>query len=400
MRSAAEGAETSPAADARRGVLLVTRNFPPLVGGMERYNQRVFEQLGRAFAPALCGPDGAERYLPPGTPVSSAPIRPLPLFLVRTLFSAFAMARRVRPDAIIAGSGLTAPVAWLAGRLLGIPVLVFLYGLDLVVANAWYQALWLPVIRACDGFLVISQYTHSLALEKGVAAERMRIVHPGVDMPAPDDGRFDFRGQYGLDDRPIIVSVGRLTRRKGLIEFIEQSLPAIMRENPRAVLVVVGGEPVDALAGNRGGVTEAGREAAKQLGLESNVMFLGNVPDAAVRAAYRESRVHVFPVREIPGDIEGFGIVALEAASHGIPTVAFAVGGVPDAVGPDRSGQLIPPGDYAAMSRAIASYLATPATGAERDSCIRFAREFTWDRIGVTLTESVSEFMKPGTALE
>jgi phosphatidylinositol alpha-1,6-mannosyltransferase len=304
----------------------------------------------------------------------------------------------VRPDAIIAGSGLTAPVAWLVGRLLDIPVLVFLYGLDLVVANAWYQALWLPVIRACDGYLVISEYTRSLAVGKGMTAERMRMVHPGVDMPDADDGSFDFRREYGIDDRPIIVSVGRLTRRKGLIEFIQQSLPAIVRANPRAVLVVIGGEPIDALAGNRGGVTDAGREAAKALGLESNVMFLGNVSDAAVRAAYRESRVHVFPVREIPGDIEGFGIVALEAASHGVPTVAFAVGGVPDAVGPGRSGQLIPAGDYAAMSGAIMEYLATPATAAERESCIGFAREFTWDRIGVTLTKSVSEFMKPRAA--
>ncbi len=387
-------------ADARRGVLLVTRNFPPLVGGMERYNQRVFEQLGRTFAPALCGPAGCETYLQADTPVSSAPIRPLPLFLVRTFSAALTMARRRRPDAIIAGSGLTAPIAWLVGRLLGIPVLVFLYGLDIVVANVWYQWLWLPVIRACDGFLVISEYTRSLAVGKGMAPERMRMVHPGVDMPGAGDDTFDFRGEYGLGDRPIIVSVGRLTRRKGLIEFIEHSLPAIVREHPRVALVVVGGEPVDALAGNRGGVTEAGREAAKALGLESNVMFLGNVPDAAVRAAYRESRVHVFPVREIPGDIEGFGIVALEAASHGVPTVAFAVGGVPDAVGPGRSGQLIAPGDYAAMSRAITDYIGTPASVAERESCIGFAREFTWDRIGVALTTSVSEFMKPRAAFQ
>lgn len=393
MTSTTGDTRTSPAR-ARRKVLLVTRNFPPLVGGMERYNERIFEQLGRSFETSLAGPQGADAYLSPDIPVGAAPIRPLPFFLMRILCVGLAMARRLRPNVIIAGSGLTAPIAWLIGRLFGARVLVFLYGLDLVVANAWYQAIWLPLIRACDGFLPISEYTRSLAVAKGISAHRMRIVRPGVDMPNADDRSIDIRGQYDLGDRPIILSVGRLTRRKGLIEFINESLPAIVRACPRVVLLVIGGDPADALSGNRGGVTEGSREAAKALGLEVNLRLLGNVPDAAVRAAYQASRVHVFPVREIPGDIEGFGIVALEAASHGVPTVAFAVGGVPDAVDPRRSGRLVAAGDYADMSMAVIGYLQRPATASERESCIGFAEEFAWDRIGVTLTRSVEELTK------
>jgi phosphatidylinositol alpha-1,6-mannosyltransferase len=384
------------AGKSRSKVLLITRNFPPLVGGMERFNQRVFEQLSLTFDTALCGPAGCEAYVAPGIPVSAMRIKPLALFMVSMLRAALRMARKFRPDVIVAGSGLTAPIGLLAGRLFGIPVVVFLYGLDLIVSNRWYQSLWLPAIRACDGFLAISQYTRSLAIAKGISEARLRIVHPGVDLPVTRaDGATAFRSEFGLGERPIILSVGRLTRRKGLIEFITTSLPDIVRAVPDTRLVVIGGEPMDALAGNRGGVTEGARAAALELGLQDNLLLLGSRPDATVQAAYNASQVHVFPVRDIPGDVEGFGIVALEAAINGVPTVAFAVGGVPDAVDTARSGRLIAADDYSAMSAAIVDYLRSPLDSSARASCIDFAKEFAWDRVGITLTRSISEFMPP-----
>jgi phosphatidylinositol alpha-1,6-mannosyltransferase len=391
----ASGGEGNSAVEAsRRTVLLVTRNFPPLLGGMERFNQRVLEQLSRSFRTAICGPRGCEAYLAPDVPVSTASIKPLAAFMTAMCVKTMRMVRRIRPDVIIAGSGLTAPVALLAGRVFGVPVIVFLYGLDLVVSNRWYQMFWLPAIRACDGFLAISQYTKSLALSKGISEERLRIVHPGVDIPPVDaQAASRFRSEFGLGERPIILSVGRLTRRKGLIEFIENSMPDIVRAFPDAVLVVVGGEPADALAGNRGGVTEDARLAAARLGLQDNLLLLGSLSDAAVQAAYRASQVHVFPVRDLPGDIEGFGIVALEAAINGVPTVAFAVGGVPDAVDPKRSGRLIAPDDYTAMSTAVKDYLGSTGSAQNRTACIEFAKEFAWDRIGIILEKSVGELI-------
>ncbi len=93
--------------------------------------------------------------------------------------------------------------------------------------------------------------------------------------------------------------------------------------------------------------------------------------------------MHVFPVIEIPGDVEGFGMVAIEAASQGVPTVAFRVGGIPDAIADGVSGRLIAPGDYAALSDAIGQYLApSDDRAALRDACIAHARAFDWRVIG------------------
>lgn len=379
----------------RRKVLLITRNLPPLVGGMERFNERVVAQLSRHFEVAVCGPEDCEKFLPMGTKVATSPVRPLSMFLIRTAFSSLRMARRFRPDVVIAGSGLTAPLALLVARRRKVRALVFLYGLDLVVPSILYQSLWLAAIRRCDGYLPISRHTRELAIAKGASADRMEIVNPGVD---PDLGGIsdgaNFRASHELRNRPVLLSVGRLTRRKGLVEFVENCMPAIVSRYPDVALVVIGGEPSNALAGNRGGVTAQVRAVAKSLHIERNVCLLGSVADDSVRAAYHASQVHVFPVLDIPGDVEGFGIVALEAAAAGVPTVAFSVGGVPDAIEHGVSGALVETGNYQALTNAILSCLEPMESGARdvrQGACKKFARNFEWGTIGERMNRAVSK---------
>ncbi|MCK9539215.1 MAG: glycosyltransferase family 4 protein [Dokdonella sp.] len=359
---------------------------------MERFNQHVVTQLSRQYDISVCGPAGCDAFLPDNAVVASVRLGSVPGFLIRALWTSLRLVRRQRPDVVIAGSGLMAPVAWIVARWTGVRALVFLYGLDLAVPNFWYQRFWLPAIRACDGYLPISRFTHALAIDKGLAADVMEIVHPGVDSRTDNDSApGNFRENYRLGDRPILLSVGRLTRRKGLVEFVRHCLPLIVAKQPDIVLVVAGGEPRDALHASAGNVSEDVRKLAAELGMEGNILLLGKVSDDVVWAAFRASQVHVFPVQQVRGDIEGFGIVALEAASAGVPTVAFAVGGVPDAVGEGVSGLLIEPGNYREMAVAVLRTLAIhDPDGHLRAGCIRFARQFSWDNIGVRLNLAVS----------
>ena len=188
-----------------------------------------------------------------------------------------------------------------------------------------------------------------------------------------------FRTVHGLGNGPLLLSIGRLSARKGLLEFVRESLPRIVKASPKAVLLIVGGAPSDALH-SRAQDPNAIQEAAARAGIATSIRFLGQIGDDELGAAYRAASVHVFPVIDIPGDPEGFGMVAVEAAAHGLPTAAFANGGVIDAVAEGVSGRLVKGGDYAALADAVLELLAHD--GALAGSCRAFAKRFEWSAFG------------------
>lgn len=363
--------------------LLITRNFPPLTGGMERLNAHLLCELAPDWQPALCGPAGSGAFVERGVPVVEHAIRPLASFLLRTLGSALAFARRRRPRCVIGGSGLVAPLVWLVARSGRARAVLYLHGLDLVAAHRIYQAVWVPLMRRADLVLVNSANTRRLAIERGIRAERVIVLHPGTDVPGADrDARDAERARRGWGERPLLLSVGRFTRRKGLAEFVEQALPRIVAQHRDLLLVVIGEEAVDALSGSGGGERERILAAAARSGVESNLVLLGRCGEEDLRAAYRAADCHVFPVLDLPGDVEGFGMVALEAAAHGVPTVAFAVGGVPDAVRDGLTGRLVEATDYAQFAQATLDVLATAGADRWQAPCVAFASEKSWPRFG------------------
>ncbi|TAM59931.1 MAG: glycosyltransferase family 1 protein [Rhodanobacter sp.] len=366
--------------------LLVTRNFPPLLGGMEKVNQRLLEALQPAWRTALCGPAGCAAYVEPQTEVKQSRVKPLPAFLAATLWRAVRLAWRRKPEWIIAGSGLTAPVAWLAGRCAGSKVAVYLHGLDIVAPSRVYQWLWLPFIRRCDIALVNSANTARLAKSRGVRPGKLHVLHPGTDLPTLDAVvARDFRERLGFGQRPLLLSVGRLTERKGLAEFVTKALPAIVSRYPDALLVVIGDEASDALHARAGSERERILAAARIASVEQNVHFLGRCDEATLGAAYQASDLHIFPVLELPGDVEGFGMVALEAAAHGLPTIAFAVGGVPDAVDDGHTGTLVEPGNYGDLGAAVIRQFSQAHDGATITACREFATAKAWPVFGERL---------------
>ena len=378
------------AMDKRPLALLVTRNFPPLLGGMEKVNQHLLAALAANWRVALCGPRGCRMFAPMGALVRETAIRPLPAFLSLTTVKALALTLWRRPQLVVAGSGLTAPVAWLAARVVGAKAAVYLHGLDIIAPNRIYQLLWLPFIRGCDLVLVNSANTAKLAKEHGVAAERIAILHPGTEIPEIDPtAGMKFRSIHGLEQRPVLLSVGRLTRRKGLAEFVTQALPRIAARRSDLLLMVIGDEAVDALHGANGSERQRILQAAADAGVEHNLRFIGRLEEDALRDAYQGADCHVFPVLDLPGDVEGFGMVALESAAHGLPTVAFDVGGVGDAVAGDSSGLLVEVGNYQMFSVAVDAVLDQTGGGMDAKSCREFAKDKSWDRFGERLRQLV-----------
>lgn len=403
----------------RLRILLVTRNLPPLVGGMERLNWHMADELSKTAEVRVIGPSGSAAMAPAGVIVRETLLQPLWKFLQRAWVLARHEARAWKPDIVLAGSGLTAPIVRSAARLCGAKTCVYVHGLDVAVRHPVYRAIWLRAIRGADRVIANSHATAKLCRSIGVNPARIAIVHPGVDVPAeaadrvergrepsslrePGSGIYasglvasmsaaQFRQAHGLGDRPLLLSVGRLSTRKGLREFVSHALPRIIAAQPETMLLVVGDAPRQALRAEAQ-TPESIRIAAEAAGVGAQLLFLGVITDyVELSAIYRASDVHVFPVRDIPGDPEGFGMVAVEAAAHGLPSVAFATGGIVDAVAEGRSGHLVPPGDYAALSDATIASLAESES--LRSSCIEFARRFAWPEFGMRLQHHLHSMM-------
>lgn len=353
---------------------------------MERLNHRLHRELSREFDVTLCGPRGADRYLEEDEAFYGCPATPVGAFLACAQFKFPAVALARAPDLIFAGSGLTSLCARTARALTGAPYLTYVHGLDVVTDHPLYRRLFFPAIRSADAVIANSGNTRSLALAAGVSVSRIEVLHPGTDLPgnAIQDQRRAFRDRIGLPGRKLMLSVGRLTPRKGLLEFVERSLPAIVRLLPEVVLVVIGGEARDSAGGGGVGMRDRVEDGARRAGVSDHLLMLGTVDESALAEAYRGSDVLVFPVLDLPGDVEGFGMVAIEAAAHGLPTVAFAVGGVPDAVAEGRSGRLVSQGDYSAFANAIVQVL-RGETDISTSSCVAFAEKFSWMHFGERL---------------
>lgn len=371
--------------------LLITRNLPPLLGGMERLNLHMAEALAAQGVLTVIGPTGCREYLSRSATVIEVPPRPLWRFLLGSVGAAWKQ-RRNDFDVVVAGSGLTALQSRLVARRSGARSVVYVHGLDLTTRNLLYRMLWRPALRKHDRALANSANTADIAARLGVARGRVSVLHPGVELPDPSraDG-VAFRERFDLGSGPLLLSVGRMTRRKGLIEFVQHSFPSVLERHPDARLVVIGDEAPDALQGSGRGSTDRIRTAGAEKGLLEAIRFLGTCDDPTLSAAYFAASVHVFPVREVPGDIEGFGMVAMEAAAHGLPTVAFAVGGVPDAVAHERTGLLVPPGEYGRFADAVCRFLEPGSRDEMKTSAMEVARAFAWSRFGSRLRAILDE---------
>lgn len=374
-----------------RRITILSRNLPPLRGGMERLGQLMIEALQHDYACHVIGPPGATAHLPETVTVEECrAAAALPYLLETGLRVLYAALRRPRPAFVLAASGLTAPLAWLYARLARCPYVVVVHGLDIVADSRVYQSVFVPRLHAAARVVVNSRNTARLAREHGVSDAALRIVHPGIAWPAELPAAEDFRTRHGLGDGPILLAVGRLTARKGVAEFIAECLPHLLAAHPGLHFVVIGGEARQAI--RRETSTRAQIERALGGGaLAAAVRLLGDVDDAELGRAYMTADLHVFPLLDVPGDVEGFGMVAAEAAAHGLLTVAFATGGVVDAVEEGVTGTLAPPGDHGALTARILALLPQARAVERRRACRESARRFAAEAYGRALCAALAD---------
>ncbi|ARF80717.1 glycosyltransferase family 4 protein [Kitasatospora aureofaciens] len=338
--------------------LIVTNDFPPRPGGIQAFvhNMAVRQPAGSVVVYASTWRDGTEvRRFDAEQPFPV--IRDRTKVMVptpRVTRRAAEILRAEKCESVWFGAaaplGLMAPALRRAGagRLLGMT-----HGHE----AAWAQ---LPGSRqllrrigaGTDVLTYLGEYTRSrIAAAVGPrAAGRMVQLPPGVDESTfhPASGGAEVRRRLGLADRPVVVCVSRLVPRKGQDTLIE-AMPQILADVPDAVLLIVGGGPYRADL----------EKLADARGVRASVRFTGSVPWEELPAHYGAGDVFAMPCRTRRGglDVEGLGIVYLEASATGLPVVAGDSGGAPDAVLEGETGYVVPGGSAEAAAERIVRLL-------------------------------------------
>jgi phosphatidyl-myo-inositol dimannoside synthase len=340
-------------------VLIVTNDFPPRIGGIQSFVHALALRLPAGqvvvYAPAWDGAAEFDRRQP--FPVLRHPTSlMLPVPAVRD--RAVRILTEHGCDAVMFGAA--APLGLLA------PALRQAGARRVVALTHGHEAGWaaLPVARrllrrigdSVDVVTYLGEYfrgrlAHALSPD---AASRMARLAPGVDlgMFRPEAGGAVMRDRLGVGARPVVICVSRLVPRKGQDTLI-RAWPAVRRAVGDPVLLLVGIGPAE----------RRFRGLASRLGVAGSVRFAGHVPQPDLPAYYDAADVFAMPCRTRRAglDVEGLGLVYLEASAAGLPVIAGDSGGAPDAVLNGETGYVVPGRDVAALAGRLSQLLGDPA---------------------------------------
>ncbi|HTW00878.1 MAG TPA: glycosyltransferase family 4 protein [Streptosporangiaceae bacterium] len=372
-------------------VLIVTNDFPPRRGGIQSFVHALASRMppGSAvvYAPAWEGAAEFDARQP--FPVVRHPtslMLPVPSVARR----AAGILREHGCDTVLFGAaaplGLLAPSLRRAGARRS------------VALTHGHEAGWaaLPGARSLlrrignevDVLTYLAEYFR-VRLARALSAEaagRMVRLAPGVD-PAefrPGAGGEEVRKRLGLGDRPVVVCVSRMVPRKGQDTLI-RAWPRVLARMERAR---PGTDPLLMLVGDGPYRADLDR-LAEQTGVSRSVLFTGPVPPADLPAYYDAGNVFAMPCRTRRGglDVEGLGIVYLEASASGLPVVGGDSGGAPDAILHGETGYVVPGRDAPAAADQIVRLLADPAGAAAmgEKGIAWIDREWRWELIAERL---------------
>ncbi|MEX2447945.1 MAG: glycosyltransferase family 4 protein [Solirubrobacterales bacterium] len=357
-------------------VLLVTPDFPPEKGGIQILLGRIVENAPgldvRVLALGYEGDAEFDRDL--GAEVrrvaNSAMSRPLAVLGLNA--RSLAEAARFRPDAILSGHVVASIGALAVRRALRIPLVQYVHADEFRVR----AGLTGRVVRAADTTIAVSRYTREMTLAAGAAAERIRVILPGVDLPDA------FRIERGSP--PTLLTVATMLFRYKGHDTMARAMPLIRAKVPGARWVVVGDGPF----------RPAVESAVTAYRIGDAVNLLGRVSDEERNRWLDRANVFCMPSRVPAAGVggEGFGSAYQEAGARGMPAIGGNVAGARDAVANGETGLLVNPADHLAVAGAAVELLADPKRAEEMGAAARRRAEGnSWPKVAARVEEVLRE---------
>jgi len=340
-------------------ILFITRNYPPKVGGLEKYSFDLIDTFASRMTTHKITLSKSKKHLLWFFPYS--------FFKALVVIRKFSVSNVHLCDAMLAPVGLLLKV--LAGKVV---VTITVTGLDITYGNPLYQWIVPKCIERLDKIVCISRATRQELLKRvRVLPGNCGVIPVGIildEMYLPQNRgellrKFEALTHLKLSNRKMLFTLGRLVRRKGVAWYVAHVMPNL----PEEYVYLVAGE---------GPERDRIEKIIRHRQLEKRVFLLGKISGEIRKLLFNLADVFVMPNITVPDDVEGFGIVALEAGSCGLPVVATNIQGIRDAVIDGKTGYLIQEGQAQEFLERIQD---TPLQKED----VRFAvdESFAWSKI-------------------
>lgn len=301
-------------------ILFISRTYHPGdIGGMEKQNCAIYKQLSKDNKVDLLMPTNKKlrKIL-------------LPVFFVIVLIKSLFILRKY--DIVLLGDGVLGGIGYILKLFSKKPVVCIVHGLDLVYPNFIYQKLWVRIfIRNVDKLIAVGNETIKEGVLRGIPESKFVFVPNGVVVkrPSKDYSRKDLEKLIGREIRGgVLLTLGRLIKRKGVVRFLEEVVGNLSKDT----IYIIAGQ---------------GREEQNIIAainthkLQDRVFYLGRVSEKEKELLFCTADIFVQPNIRVDGDLEGFGLVVLEAASYGLPVIASKIEGLKDAIQDGKNGILV-----------------------------------------------------------
>jgi len=310
-------------------ILFISRAYPPIVGGIENQNYELEKWLGKIADVTIIANKKGKKFLP--------------LFLPYAIIKSLFIAKNY--DVVLLGDAVLSAVGHKLKFFYTKPVVCIAHGLDLTFKNFFYQKLWIGLfLKKMDKIIAVGNETVKVAKEKGIPEDKIVFIPNGVDTEKNlvSASRVDMENIIGqsVNGRKILLTSGRLARRKGVAWFITNVMPKLGKE----FLYVIAGNGPD-----RKNI----ENAIKNSDSGSRVIVLGYINDAKRNILFNTADLFVQPNIKIHGDMEGFGISVIEAGACRLPVLASDIEGLKDAIKDNRNGFLVESGNAPAFAEKI-----------------------------------------------
>lgn len=359
--------------------ILLTLEYPPMKGGVAVY----LENLVRQFAPdeisVIAPADVLAANFDSRQPYRIARAKLQYRYFwphwLKSYFIAKREAKKNQADHLIISHLL--PMGYLA-LMLGLPYTVIIHGMDVLSASqtAWKRMCAKRILSGASLIVANSHFTKEQAVNLGISADKIEVAYPCpqdlMSLTFNPDRLAELTRKYGVEGKKVLLSVNRLVSRKGN-DTIIRLMPEILRKVPDAVYLIVGNGPYHAdleklIADNN---------------LQEKIFIINDVPKEDLIYYYRLAKLFVMPARHQNGsDVEGFGIVFLEAAMFNVPSVATFTGGIPEAIIDNVTGSLVEEGDIKNLTQVIINILQNDEAQKRLGSAAkeRALNEFQWPK--------------------